>query len=284
METTKGKSEPEIDPAQKTLETRNYEDLWRHAWGDLQRWGPQHRHKYRLIRNLLSEIDFASVLDVGCGSGTLLHLIARHFPDARTSGADISLVALDRARALVPGDYHLLDIGKEHLPGKYDLVLCCDVLEHVENDEAAIGTLAAMTGKYLLISVPRGRLRASELAIGHLRNYQTGELVEKLARAGLSPRRIVEWGFPFYSPLYRSLQEITTTKVGEGEWGLLRRLVAASLYWLYWLNLTHFGDVLIVLSEVSVKTQRTADWRGEANSNKTTSACQGDLRERGACS
>ena len=65
--------------------------------------------------------------------------------------------------------------------------------------------MAAMTRRYLFVSTIQGRMRPSEVAIGHVRNYSAIELRAKLERAGLEVLGLSGWGFPFYSPLYRSL-------------------------------------------------------------------------------
>jgi SAM-dependent methyltransferase len=227
----------------------DYEQMWSGAWGDLQKYGPQHRHKYRLILGLLGSIDFRTVLDVGCGSGTLLEAVSSRFSGLTLSGVDVSENALEAAAMRMPGDFQVLDLGREYLKSSFDLVLCCDVLEHIEDDRRAIMHLRKMTRRYLLVSVPRGQMRPSERMIGHFRNYRTTDLLAKLREAGFKPVKRVEWGFPFYSPLYRTIQEFTTPRVGEGKWGPGRRVIAGFLYWLYWLNLNRFGDILIVLAE-----------------------------------
>ena len=51
-------------------------------------------------------------------------------------------------------------------------------------------------------------MRRSEAGIGHVRNYSRIELARKLELAGLEVLWVHGWGFPFYSPVYRSLAEL----------------------------------------------------------------------------
>jgi hypothetical protein len=59
------------------------------------------------------------------------------------------------------------------------------------------------------------------------------------------------WGFPFYSPIYRSLIELLPGGPPAGPAGPASRLVARTLYQLYRLNWPGRGDVLSALAEVT---------------------------------
>ena len=85
--------------------------------------------------------------------------------------------------------------------------------------------------------------------VGHVRNYAYGELVQKLESCGMTISKVVQWGFPFYSPIYRNLLERTGTKGAIGQYGASRKLVAQVLYYLFWLNSSTRGDELVVLAE-----------------------------------
>jgi hypothetical protein len=123
------------------------------------------------------------------------------------------------------------------------------VLEHLREDVAAIANLAAMTRRYLVIVTPQGRMRAFEPeSVGHVRNYTRGELCDKLRRAGFEPSRVVEWGFPFFSPLYRDLLDRLPAGAVKGRMGLRKRLMSELLYRLFELNRWDRGDKLVVLA------------------------------------
>jgi hypothetical protein len=94
-------------------------------------------------------------------------------------------------------------------------------------------------------------MRRSERFIGHVRNYKRGQLEAKLAAAGLRIVHVEGWGFPFYSPLYRSLAEWLPGGPPVGPMGRIGRLTAASLYQLYRLNWPGRGDVVSVLAQPS---------------------------------
>lgn len=146
----------------------------------------------------------------------------------------------------------LLDIQKEALEEKFDLVILSEVLEHLEDDLQALCNIFEMTKKYLLIVTLQGKMREAEKEVGHLRNYTKDDLIEKLHKAGFKEVRIKEWGFPFYSPLYRSFLNLVPQhqKATSGKFGIIRKLLSSFLYRLFMLNdlFTH-GDVLVVLAQ-----------------------------------
>jgi len=169
----------------------------------------------------------------------------------RYTGVDISAWALERARQLTGGEGYLLDIQKERLDGHWDLVFCSLVLEHLPDDVAALRNMRAMTGKYFLATTIAGdfeRYRRWDERVGHVRNYRPGELEQKAAAVGFKVRRAIYWGFPFYSPIVRSLQNYC--QIGIGPFNRMTSLIATLLYWLYFLNSHRRGDVLVLLAEV----------------------------------
>jgi SAM-dependent methyltransferase len=228
-----------------------YDALWRDGWGELQDLGPVHRHVTRIIVDLVRELDVASVLDVGCGNGSLLDAIQGELRPRELTGIDISQDALARARQRVRGDFYCLDIEKETLDRQFELVLSSQVIEHIGDHEAFLRRLRELTSRYCLVGSVQGRMRPSESRIGHLRNYRRGELASLLWQAGFECERTIEWGFPFYSPLYRSLIELIGLGQTQPRFGRRQRFISNALYHLYRLNSLHRGDVVMVLGRVS---------------------------------
>jgi SAM-dependent methyltransferase len=140
----------------------------------------------------------ARVLEIGCGLGSFGRLLATRYdytglePD-RTAYA----AALERV-----GDLgRVLDIRVEELPpGDFDLVCAFEVLEHIEDDLAALRTWQAQLrpGGSLLVSVPAGRDRfgPTDVKAGHFRRYDVGDLRSVLAEAGYANVAVRAYGFP----------------------------------------------------------------------------------------
>lgn len=169
--------------------------------GPIVRRHPWWRARARLTLALLADLGLdppARVLDVGCGWGvTMEALEARGY---RASGMDISrrsLEILDRpARHLIEAD-----ISRE-LPGPcvaaHDAVLALDVIEHLDDDAAAVGRLATLTspGGVVVISVPAlpwlyGEFDAVQ---GHRRRYLPDDIHRAVSGSGLVLERTFWWG------------------------------------------------------------------------------------------
>jgi SAM-dependent methyltransferase len=228
--------------------------MWTDVYGDMQEFGATHRHMRRIIRGLIRGLDYDSVLDVGCGMGHNLRLLCRGRALRQISGIDISAHAIDKTSATHEGDFYLLDIEESHLAGRWDLVLCSLLLEHLQDDVSALHNIRAMTGKYLVLSTIAGdydRYRAWESQVGHVRNYSVGELESKLNVAGFAVQKVVYWGFPFYSPLSRTLQNLVSVR---NRLGVKKRLVAEIMYYIGFLNSNRRGDLLVILAEARGRT------------------------------
>ena len=237
-----------IDP--RALSVAEYDQGWENQWDDMKRYGPFSRHLRRLIVDLVRPLEFESVLDVGCGQGMFLAELQAEFPCMKPHGIDISPTAVKLAQSRVRGGrFEVLDLATGYLDEKFDLVICSEVLEHIQADRMAISHLAAMTGKHLVVTTPQGRMRPSEVMMGHVRNYGYEELVQKLVQGGLRVKQAIQWGFPFYSPLYRDFLDRIGNQGTSGRYGVTRKLISAMLYGLFALNSTKRGDELLVLAE-----------------------------------
>ena len=226
-----------------------YDRLWKNAWGDLQHLGPVHRHQRAALVSLVAKLGVRSVLDVGCGSGENLAALVQTMPHLALSGADVSPQALALAARRVPNArLHELDAQRDKLDERFDLVIASQVIEHLSDDVAALRNMAAMAERWVLVTTMRGRMRRSEAAIGHFRNYSDDELRQKAASAGLEVVDLFGWGFPFYSPLYRTVIEWLPGGPPQGPMGKGQRWVASFLYLLYYLNVPRQGDVVTMLA------------------------------------
>ncbi len=113
----------------------------------------------------------ASAHEVGCGEGELSMLMAREGMRVRGSDAFGEVVAEARRRAAAEG----LEITFEAkavqnldpAADSAELIVCCEVLEHLEDPDAALETLASLARPWLIASVPREPLwRALNMARG----------------------------------------------------------------------------------------------------------------------
>lgn len=228
----------------------DYDKLWDEVYGDIQDLGPVHRHMKRLVEGILAPLDYSSVLDVGVGFGHNLPILTKGRSISRLAGIDFSERALEHVRQRWQGEFSNVNVETDRLDSTFDMVCCSLVMEHVIDDAAVLSNLRAMTGRYLLIVTIGGnfeRYRSWETQMGHVRNYQVGELERKLEGAGFSVKKMIYWGFPFYNPFARTLQNHMKA---TNEFNDSKKYIAKALYWLYALNSKRRGDLLIALAEV----------------------------------
>lgn len=226
-----------------------YDGLWAAGWDDTRLYGPMARHSRRLFKTLTEDLSPTSILDVGCGEGSLLKTLMDAHTGAGGTGLEVSDEALALAQRVTPdAQFKACDVAVAALPETYDLVVSADVVEHIPDDTAAIRNMAAMTapGGHLIISTLQGRMRAFEKQVGHVRNYEHGELEEKVRCAGLKIEQVVEWGWPFYSPLYRDLLDGVNNKGTMGRFGIVRKTICHLLYSLFLFNRSTKGDYIFV--------------------------------------
>jgi SAM-dependent methyltransferase len=227
----------------------DYSQGWETKWDDMRRLGPCSRHHRRIVREMLAGLEVSSLLDAGCGPGTTLLELRELFPHASLHGVDFAESAVRMARQRLPeASFTTLDLEKSHLDRRFDLVVCLDVVEHLPEDRAAFRNVAAMTEGLALFSTLQGRMRRTEAAVGHVRNYRRGELAERVAEAGLDPVRVVEWGWPLYSPLHRNLLEHVPEREVTGHFGPWQRLASHVLHAAFRLNSHRRGDYVFLLA------------------------------------
>jgi SAM-dependent methyltransferase len=129
-----------------------------------------------------------SIHEIGCGEG---HWVLRwNETGLRARGCDFSRKIIDMARA---------NAGRRGLPASLfearsiydldprhdgaDLVVCCEVLEHLQHPARALEALGRVVGRHLIVSVPREPVwRALNLARG-----------KYLGRLGNTPGHIQHW-------------------------------------------------------------------------------------------
>ncbi len=131
-----------------------------------------------------------AIVDVGCGTGANLAWLAQRTKNSRLIGLEPDAHALELAdeREL---RVCLLRADAARLPLKSAgaaLIVCCDVLEHIDDDSAACRELFRVLapGGTLVVTVPAGDSlwSAHDRALGHRRRYARGVLEGRLAAAG----------------------------------------------------------------------------------------------------
>jgi len=158
--------------------------FWDKTW---KRENDRFYQHFENIADLLPE-GVKRVIDVGCGTGTLLYFLRTKFNGLDVQGRDHSSVAIRKLR-------HRGLIGKvEKLPrisGKADVCIATEVVEHMKDDVRLLKNMAKCA-PVVIITVPNNRLGPEECD-EHERLY-TAESLGKLLDPIFSKYVIYEAG------------------------------------------------------------------------------------------
>jgi SAM-dependent methyltransferase len=142
--------------------------------------------------------DARSMLEVGCGTGFVLAGIAKALPRLRLTGSEAAAEGLAFAAERLPGAT-LVQMDALRIPFReeFDVVGAFDVIEHIEDDRAALAELAAtiVPGGGLLVTVPQHPVLWSEYDVraGHVRRYRAAELRARAMEAGFEIARMTSF-------------------------------------------------------------------------------------------
>jgi len=150
------------------------------------------------LRQLVERTGARQVHEVGCGEGFLARQLAAEGYDVR--GSDLSPAAIAEARqrsadANLQVPFQVADLYRlSPARDAAELVICCEVLEHLPDPAGALDILNRLARPYLIVSVPREPLwRILNVARGkywsdlgntpgHLQHWSRSRFTEMLKR------------------------------------------------------------------------------------------------------
>lgn len=151
------------------------------------------------LETFVSAASPKSIHDIGCGEGYwVLRWSERGVP---VRGCDFSARVIEMARenaisrGLSPALFtsrNIYDLDARH--DHADLVVCCEVLEHVDNPEGALLALQKIVGRHLIVSIPReplwcmlNLLRGNYISRwgntpGHIQHWSKNEFIQLVSK------------------------------------------------------------------------------------------------------
>ncbi len=137
------------------------------------------------------------ILDAGCGWGVTLRSLER--AGHEVTGLDVSRMALERldspGRTLIEAD---LTQPFPHQQASFDVILALDVIEHLDDDRAAVANLARLLKPdgLMIVSVPALPEMFSEFDAvqGHRRRYERETLRAAFDQTELIVEQTLWWG------------------------------------------------------------------------------------------
>lgn len=168
---------------------------------------------YGALDGLVAQAAPARLYEAGCGEGELAIRLARAGYAIRGSDLEASVIGEANAAAVAAGlgerfaVADLMTLSGDDVDA--DMVLCCEVLEHLPAPEPALAHLATVTREWLLVSVPQEPLwRMLNLARaryvkdwgntpGHIQHFSRRAIVDLVARHAdvVAVRSPLPWTF-----------------------------------------------------------------------------------------
>ncbi len=168
-----------------------------------------------------------TMLDAGTGRGDLALHFARLRPGWTLKGIDIEQDRVQRCRSaaralgLANVQFELGDLTRLDERSRYDLIVNCDVLEHIRDDRSAVESLARALkpGGRLILTIPsvpqrrhlrlvawrERRIGFTPADIGHVRpGYSPEGISRLLSEVGLEPTKI-RWTYGPFGTLAHDL-------------------------------------------------------------------------------
>ncbi|WP_370132712.1 class I SAM-dependent methyltransferase [Streptacidiphilus sp. EB103A] len=154
--------------------------------------------RFDAISRLLPD-GVTDVLEIGCGQGAVGARLALRYDDYLGIEPDETSYSVASGRVAAVGRGEVKNVmAKELGDRRFDLVCAFEVLEHLEDDRAALAEFAAKVkpGGWLLLSVPayQSRFGPWDELVGHFRRYDPQGLTELLHDAGFEDVEVLHCG------------------------------------------------------------------------------------------
>ena len=162
---------------------------------------------YPPVLDELKKYPFQDLLDVGCGTGPMIELLVKEFPDGNYTGIDLTPRMIEVAQAKKLPHTKFLVGDSENLPFKentFDVVICTNSFHHYPNPQAFLDGVARVLkdgGRLVLRDYTSNKfmiwlMNHIEMPLAHLggqgdvRIYSCEEVRKMCEEAGLKVEKL----------------------------------------------------------------------------------------------
>ena len=217
----------------------SYDDQWARL-ADFIKYNPGSRHRRRIISDVLRPYSNSetSIVDAGCGLGFTVLELSRTLTYSKILGVDFSQVAINGAKKRFPEfDWSQTDLISGTSDIAADIVVCTEVIEHVDDASQLLTNLSSMVNAngLLLLTTQSGKVHATEVLVGHVRHFVMEDLILELEKKGFRVVHKQLWGWPGYVVLKYLINlnpNKAIEKFGNGEYGLFAKILNNFVYFL----------------------------------------------------
>lgn len=156
----------------------------------------------KIVYGQITPIGKTKFLEIGCGTGNFIQQIVEN-KSLEITGSEIYIKGLIYAKKNLPNvDFIQFDVTQGGIGEKFDLIVAFDVIEHIDDDIAAITNINKMLHRdgRLIITVPQHMFLWSRLdeIVKHKRRYSRRELVTKLQENGFGISYVTSFVFTLF--------------------------------------------------------------------------------------
>lgn len=156
---------------------------------------------------------YKRVLDVACGAGQVTLNLEKIIKPENITGIDISELMIEKAKSLDLKNkvsWEIIDIFNFKKDNKFDLIICADIIEHLENDLDFLLHLKKL-GKNIILRVPledslinrilmkyklNDPFKSSYIRYGHIQHYSEESILNLISKSGIKIIKQVEVVMP----------------------------------------------------------------------------------------
>ncbi|MCK1653186.1 class I SAM-dependent methyltransferase [Bradyrhizobium sp. 149] len=148
------------------------------------------------IRTILqrNHIQWRTLADIGCGTGAIVGVLSKHYPQSRMEGFEVSPYAHDLSRKRASENLSFSMENAFQCGKQFDVAMAIDVVEHVENPFEFLRAMRTMSRWQVThipldmnaLAVGRGWvLPEARRSLGHIHYFSRDSALSMIAESGL---------------------------------------------------------------------------------------------------